>query len=47
MFELLNLQKELETLSFMDGLTGIANRRMFDSTMEVEWANARRTRDKS
>lgn len=41
--KLLNLQKELEALSFMDGLTGIANRRMFDSIMEVEWANARRT----
>ena len=27
----------------MDGLTGIANRRMFDSIMEMEWANARRT----
>lgn len=36
------LQKELEELSFKDGLTGVANRRMFDSIMEVEWANARR-----
>ena len=41
--KLLNLQKELEALSFKDGLTGIANRRMFDSILEVEWANARRT----
>jgi diguanylate cyclase (GGDEF)-like protein/PAS domain S-box-containing protein len=40
--KLLSLQKELEELSFKDGLTGIANRRMFDSIMEVEWANARR-----
>jgi len=40
--ELLSLQKELEVLSFKDGLTGVANRRMFDSIMEVEWANARR-----
>ncbi len=39
---LLSLQKELEELSFKDGLTGVANRRMFDSIMEVEWANARR-----
>jgi len=36
------LQRELEELSFKDGLTGVANRRMFDSIMEVEWANARR-----
>ncbi len=42
--KLLRLQKELEELSFQDGLTGIANRRMFDSVMEVEWGNARRNR---
>ncbi|OJW81146.1 sensor domain-containing diguanylate cyclase [Thiobacillus sp. 65-1402] len=36
------LQKELEALSFKDGLTGVANRRMFDSVLELEWANARR-----
>jgi len=41
--KLLTLQKELEALSFKDGLTGVANRRMFDSILEVEWANARRT----
>ena len=40
--KLISLQKELEELSFKDGLTGVANRRMFDSIMEVEWANARR-----
>jgi len=40
--QLLNLQKELEELSFKDGLTGIANRRMFDSIMDIEWANAQR-----
>jgi diguanylate cyclase (GGDEF)-like protein/PAS domain S-box-containing protein len=40
--KLMALQKELEELSFRDGLTGIANRRMFDSIMEVEWTNARR-----
>lgn len=38
--KLLNLQKELEDLSYKDGLTGIANRRMFDSVLEMEWANA-------
>ncbi|MEN0105288.1 MAG: PAS domain-containing protein, partial [Pseudomonas sp.] len=40
--KLLALQKELEELSFKDGLTGVANRRMFDSIIEVEWTNARR-----
>lgn len=36
------LQKELETLSFMDGLTGVANRRRFDASLDIEWASARR-----
>ncbi|RJF96797.1 sensor domain-containing diguanylate cyclase [Noviherbaspirillum cavernae] len=40
--KLIDLQKELEALSFKDGLTNVANRRMFDSVMEMEWANARR-----
>ncbi|MFT3930190.1 MAG: sensor domain-containing diguanylate cyclase [Spongiibacteraceae bacterium] len=40
--QIMRLQRELEELSFKDGLTGVANRRMFDSIMEVEWANARR-----
>ena len=40
--KLITLQKKLEELSFKDGLTGVANRRMFDSVMEVEWLNARR-----
>lgn len=40
--QLLRLQKEFEELSFKDGLTGVANRRMFDSVMESEWVNARR-----
>ncbi|RTL55862.1 MAG: sensor domain-containing diguanylate cyclase [Rhodocyclaceae bacterium] len=40
--KLLRLQKELEDLSFKDGLTGVSNRRMFDSILELEWANARR-----
>jgi diguanylate cyclase (GGDEF)-like protein/PAS domain S-box-containing protein len=42
--QLLQLQKELEDLSYKDGLTGIANRRMFDSIMDIEWANAQRSR---
>lgn len=41
--EVLRLQKELEMLSFQDGLTGIANRRMLDSVLEKEWASARRS----
>jgi hypothetical protein len=40
--KILLLQKELESLSFKDGLTGVANRRMFDSIFEREWGNARR-----
>jgi diguanylate cyclase (GGDEF)-like protein/PAS domain S-box-containing protein len=40
--KLITLQKELEELSFKDGLTGIANRRMFDKIFELEWANAMR-----
>jgi diguanylate cyclase (GGDEF)-like protein len=34
------LQKQLEEYSFQDGLTGIANRRMFDTVLEREWSNA-------
>jgi len=41
--ELLRLQKELEALSYKDGLTEVPNRRMFDVTLEREWANARRS----
>lgn len=39
---LISLQKELEELSFKDSLTGVANRRLFDSIMEMEWVGARR-----
>jgi diguanylate cyclase (GGDEF)-like protein len=38
------LQKELEALSFKDGLTNIANRRRFDSGFELEWERARSER---
>ena len=40
--QLILLQQELEALSFKDGLTGVANRRMFDSVLAMEWANAQR-----
>ena len=40
--KLITLQKKLEEFSFKDGLTGLANRRMFDSIMDVEWLSARR-----
>lgn len=33
-------EKELERLSYIDGLTGIPNRRIFDSTIEREWKRA-------
>ena len=39
--KLLSLQKELEALSFKDGLTNIANRRQFDASFELEWESAR------
>lgn len=42
--EKLLLQKELEVLSFKDGLTNIANRRRFDSSFDLEWERARHER---
>ncbi|MBW7833025.1 MAG: sensor domain-containing diguanylate cyclase [Simplicispira suum] len=39
--KLLALQKELEALSFKDGLTNIANRRRFNASLELEWESAR------
>src|SRR5574337_178338 len=42
--QLVSLQKEMEELSFRDGLTGVANRRRFDAVVEIEWSNARRNR---
>jgi len=41
--KILQLQRELEHLSYRDSLTGIANRRMFDALYAVEWAKARET----
>ena len=34
---------KLESLAMIDGLTGIANRRSFDQTLEQEWRRAQRT----
>lgn len=42
--KLLALRKELEALSFKDGLTNIANRRRFDTSLEREWETARSNR---
>jgi len=39
--KLLQLQKELEVLSYRDALTGIPNRRMFDQILDVEWNKGR------
>lgn len=41
--KLISLQKELEALSFKDGLTGVANRRKLDATLDIEWTSARRS----
>jgi diguanylate cyclase (GGDEF)-like protein/PAS domain S-box-containing protein len=41
--KVLALQRELEDLSFKDGLTGVANRRRLDALLEVEWKAAQRT----
>lgn len=38
--KILQLQRELELLSYRDSLTGVANRRMFDTLYPVEWAKA-------
>jgi diguanylate cyclase (GGDEF)-like protein len=42
--KLTSLRRELEDLSFKDGLTGVANRRRFDGLMEVEWGAAQRNK---
>ena len=38
--KILQLQHELEALTYRDSLTGIANRRMFDTLYPIEWAKA-------
>jgi diguanylate cyclase (GGDEF)-like protein len=43
--ELKRYRDNLKTLSAIDGLTGIANRRKFDETIESEWLRARRNQN--
>ena len=38
------LASSMETLATVDGLTGVANRRHFDHTIEMEWQRAQRQR---
>lgn len=40
--ELVVLNNRLEALSLTDGLTGVANRRRFDTVLQQEWARAQR-----
>lgn len=42
--ELFKLQKQLEEFSFKDGLTSVANRRMFNNVIETEWLKARQNK---
>ncbi|MDR6490365.1 diguanylate cyclase (GGDEF)-like protein/PAS domain S-box-containing protein [Paraburkholderia terricola] len=39
--KLAELQRELEALSFQDGLTGVGNRRQFDAVLHREWSAAK------
>ncbi|TCK18903.1 response regulator receiver modulated diguanylate cyclase [Thiogranum longum] len=41
--ELAHSNQELQRLSSLDGLTGVANRRQFDETLDQEWQRAQRT----
>ncbi len=40
--QLVEANRKLERISMQDGLTGIANRRMYDTTLNKEWSRARR-----
>jgi diguanylate cyclase (GGDEF)-like protein/PAS domain S-box-containing protein len=40
--KLVALQRELEALSFKDGLTSVGNRREFDAVLQREWSAAQR-----
>ena len=41
--KLAEANRDLTRLSTLDGLTSIANRRLFDQTLEMEWRQARQT----
>jgi diguanylate cyclase (GGDEF)-like protein len=40
--ELVQANKKLEAISYLDGLTGIPNRRKFDDVLETEWKRCER-----
>jgi two-component system, chemotaxis family, response regulator WspR len=37
-----NINEDLQRLSYLDGLTGIANRRHFEKTLDLEWRRVNR-----
>ena len=41
--ELLEANNKLKVISYQDGLTGLANRRLYDKTLEEEWNRALRS----
>ncbi len=43
--QLMEVNRELERLTNVDGLTGLSNRRYFNEYMEAEWKRAVRTQD--
>lgn len=39
-YQILQLNSQLEKISYLDALTGVANRRLFDVKLSQEWKKA-------